>query len=114
MFISRRGPNRQYAYITTSYREDGRVKTKDEYLGRIVDYDKGIFKSKDRGVFTFDMSTGEYGVPESSYVPNEIEDRRKREHDASGPSLNHSTSAIVPGSKPETRHSHGRVPDPSW
>ena len=80
MFISRRGPNRQYAYITTSYREDGRVKTKDEYLGRIVDYDKGIFKSKDRGVFTFDMSTGEYGVPESSYVPNEIEDRRKREH----------------------------------
>ena len=80
MFISRRGPNRQYAYITTSYREDGRVKTKDEYLGRIVDYDKGIFKSKDRGVFTFDMSTGEYGVPESSYVPNEVEDRRKREH----------------------------------
>ena len=80
MFISRRGPNRQYAYITTSYREDGRVKTKDEYLGRIVDYDKGIFKSKDRGVFTFDMSTGEYGVPESSYVPNEIEDSRKREH----------------------------------
>ena len=80
MFISRHGPNRQYAYITTSYREDGRVKTKDEYLGRIVDYDKGIFKSKDRGVFTFDMSTGEYGVPESSYVPNEIEDRRKREH----------------------------------
>ena len=80
MFISRRGPNRQYAYITTSYREDGRIKTKDEYLGRIVDYEKGIFKSKDRGVFTFDIRTGEYGVPESSYVPNEIEDSRKREH----------------------------------
>ena len=80
MFISRRGPNRQYAYITISYREDGRVKTKDEYLGRIVDFEKGIFKNKDRGVFTFDTSTGEYGVPEPSYVPDETEDKRKREH----------------------------------
>ena len=31
------------------------------YLGRVLDAERGIYKSRERGVFTFDLNTGTYG-----------------------------------------------------
>jgi hypothetical protein len=59
----------EYAKLYTSRREG--KKTHKEYvnLGRVLDRERGIYMSRDRGVFTFDIATGEYGEPDASFVP---------------------------------------------
>ena len=47
--------NYQYAKIPgKSYRVDGKVLKQDVvYLGRVIDLDKGVFFSKERGVYRY-------------------------------------------------------------
>ena len=52
------------------------VKTDRIYLGRVVDLEKGVFESKERGLFTFDLETGEFGEADMSGLPKK--DRGKR------------------------------------
>ena len=78
MYISRRGPNRQYAYVTTSKREGKKVKTSHTYLGRIIDFEKCIFEDKKHGVFVYDLEKKTYETPDSSFVPESSTDKRKR------------------------------------
>lgn len=73
--------NYQYAKIPgKSYRVDGKVRKKDVvYLGRVIDLDKGVFFSKERGVYTYDVTTGEYGTADPKYLGSLDQDRRKKE-----------------------------------
>ena len=57
---SRRG-DRAYARLVTSRRVDGRVARETSDLGRVVDRRRNVFRSRERGTFTFDPGTGEFG-----------------------------------------------------
>ena len=78
MFIARRGPNREYAYVASSTREGNEVKSSETYLGRIIDFDKHIFKDKEHGYFQYDLETEEYKTPDPSFVPEPETDKRKK------------------------------------
>jgi hypothetical protein len=73
--------NYQYAKIPgKSVRIGGKVRKTDVvYLGRVIDLDKGIFCNKERGVYTYDVNTGEYGKAAPEYLGSLTNDRRKKE-----------------------------------
>lgn len=73
MFITYQQKNGvEYAILTKSIRKEGCVKKEYTNLGRVVNKEKGIFKSRLRGVYTYDLSTDEYGVcPEDEVPPKE-------------------------------------------
>jgi hypothetical protein len=50
----------EYASIYTPQRRNGKKVNDPEYLGRVVDKIKGIFRSRSRGLFTFSLDEG-YG-----------------------------------------------------
>lgn len=78
MYIFYSGPNGCYASAGVSKRNGTDTSVDVLYLGRVLDKDAGIYKSRERGVFTFDPETGEFGTPPADYVPQETEDRRKK------------------------------------
>ena len=52
----------EYATAVRSVREGSRVTKEDRvYLGRVVDKERGIYRSRARGLFTYDPATGEFG-----------------------------------------------------
>lgn len=54
-----------------SVRVDGCVEKKSgPNLGRVLDKERGINQSKERGIFTFDLATNTYGKLPQSYVSN--------------------------------------------
>lgn len=52
----------EYAYIYTPQKVNGKKDNAPEYLGRVIDKGSGIFKSRKRGLFTYDIVKG-YGEP---------------------------------------------------
>ena len=48
------------------------------YLGRVLDKDAGIYKSRERGIFTFNPDTGEFGTVDENYIPPASTDCRKK------------------------------------
>ena len=71
----------RYAKIPgTSYREDGKVKKRDDgiYLGRVIDEKHCVFYTRERGLYTFDPKTGAFGIADETYVSSLPKDRRKR------------------------------------
>ena len=72
--------NYTYAKVPgESYRENGHVKKRNAiYLGRVIDKEHNVFYNKERGIFTFDISTGTYGEADPSYQGNLKNDRRKK------------------------------------
>ena len=62
-----------------SYRENGRVKKRNTvYLGRVIDREHNVFYNRERGVFTYDVSTGTYGEADPSYQGNLKNDHRRK------------------------------------
>jgi hypothetical protein len=62
-----------YAVLASSSRKDGKVIKKYINLGRVVDKEKGVYKNRERGVFTYDVKTDTYGVcPEGIKPPKNI------------------------------------------
>lgn len=52
-----------YAQLAESERDGSTVrKTYSANLGRVLDKEKGIYRNRERGVFTFDLATGTYGA----------------------------------------------------
>ena len=48
----------EYGTATHSVRKGSNVGKGDQiYLGRVIDKDKGIFKSRERGLFVYDVET---------------------------------------------------------
>lgn len=71
----------RYAKVpASSYRENGKVKNRNDgiYLGRVIDEEKNVFYSKDRGIFTYDPVTNTFGQADETYVFDTSDDRRKR------------------------------------
>lgn len=63
----------EYARLMESVRVDGCVKKKSgPNLGRVLDKERGIYQSKERGIFTFDLKTNTYGKPPQSYISLDI------------------------------------------
>ena len=62
MFVSysRKG-DRTYARLVTSRRVDGKVVKETSNLGRVVDRERHVFRSRERGTSAFDPKRGEFG-----------------------------------------------------
>lgn len=57
-----------YASITTS-RRDGAVVTKEYVnLGRVLDKERGIYRNRQKGVFTYDINTDTYGPAPADFI----------------------------------------------
>lgn len=70
-----------YAKVpASSYRENGKVKKRNDgiYLGRVIDKEKNVFYSANRGVFTYDPIENIFGKADEAYVSDISEDQRKR------------------------------------
>lgn len=75
-----RGSN-EYAKIPgTSYRdENGVVRKKDViYLGRVIDREHFIFFNRERGIYSYNPDTGEFGKADETYVSDLKVDGRKK------------------------------------
>ena len=60
-----------YATVMTSHRVNGKViKKRAHYLGRVLDAERGIYQSRERGVFTYDLKSDSFGKAPESFVPN--------------------------------------------
>ena len=59
----------EYAKLCTS-RRDGKNVLKDyTNLGRVLDKEAGLYKSRERGVFSYDLETNTYGKAPAEFVP---------------------------------------------
>ncbi len=59
-----------YARLVTSRRVEGKVVKETSNLGRVVDRERNVFRSRERGTFTFDPATGEFGpAPSGGWPP---------------------------------------------
>ena len=59
----------EYAKLCVSTR-DGKDVLKDrKNLGRVLDKENGIYMSRERGVFTYDLETNTYGKAPDEFVP---------------------------------------------
>ena len=64
----------EYGTATTSVRTGNKVSKGDQiYLGRVVDKERHIFKSRERGLFVYDLDTNSF-----SPVPADYEEPRNR------------------------------------
>jgi hypothetical protein len=61
--------NAEYARLSTSIRQGKKVSKTCSNLGRVLNREAGIFRSRERGVFTYDEKTGTYGKHDASYIP---------------------------------------------
>jgi hypothetical protein len=69
-----------YARLSQSVRNGDKIEKEDKgNLGRVLDKDRGIYRSRERGVFTFDLETGEFGCAPASFVPSDTNKSRKEE-----------------------------------
>ncbi len=77
MYISIAGNG--YASAAISYRDEqdkSKVRIDYLYLGKVLDREKGIYQNRERGIFTFNPETQEFGVPPQSYVPPQKERKK--------------------------------------
>lgn len=59
----------EYATLTSSVRDGEKVvKGESVNLGRVLDKERGIFRSRERGVFTYDLKTGKYGTAPADFI----------------------------------------------
>ena len=77
MYIIYSGTDDSYASAAVSKREGTETSIKYIYLGRVLDREKGIYKSRERGVFCFDVSSGTFSPVPDDYVPPQKNDGRK-------------------------------------
>ena len=71
----------EYATVVRSVRDGARVTKEDRvYLGRVVDRARGVYRSKARGLFSYDLATGEFGP-----APEGVEGPRGRNARAARP-----------------------------
>lgn len=70
MYIVYSGTGDEYASAAVSKRNGSKTTMDYIYLGKVLDRDAGIYKSRERGVFTFDPVTASFGdVPENFVFP---------------------------------------------
>ena len=58
-FIHYRKQNRiEYAYVYTPHRVNGKKLNDPEYLGRVIDKVKGVYRNRKRGLFAYNIESG--------------------------------------------------------
>ena len=63
-----------------SVRDGGSVRKENQkHIGRVIDKENNVFYSRERGIFTYDPLTGEYGKADESYSSELKTDRRRKE-----------------------------------
>jgi hypothetical protein len=60
-----------YASVYTPRKVNGKKDNQPQYLGRVVDKEKGIYQSKERGVFIYSLEKGFSKVSTPSQSPKE-------------------------------------------
>jgi len=73
---SQKGGN-EYARLCVSTREGKNVLKDNDNLGRVLDRERGIYRSRERGVFTYDLGANAYGRPPADYVPPTVSRKEK-------------------------------------
>jgi len=69
-----------YARLSNSVRKGDRIEKEDKgNLGRVLDKERGIYRSRERGIFTFDLQSGAYGRAPADFVPAETKAGRKEQ-----------------------------------
>ena len=58
----------EYAYIYTPRKVNGKKDNDPVYLGRVIDKEKGVFRNRKRGLFTYDLERGYGDVKAGDYV----------------------------------------------
>ena len=61
--------NSEYATLTKSIRDGQSIRKEYTNLGRVLDKKRGIFQNRERGVFTYNSETEEYGTCPADFVP---------------------------------------------
>jgi len=61
----------EYAKICVSTRDGENILKKFTYLGRVLDKERGIYQSREQGIFTYNLSTNSYGEQPVEFVPPE-------------------------------------------
>jgi hypothetical protein len=59
----------EYAKLCVSTRDGGDVLKNYTNLGRVLDKELGIYRNRERGVFTYDPATNAYGKAPAEFVP---------------------------------------------
>ena len=68
----------EYATLTSSVRNGRKVgKSEQVYLGRVIDKERGVFKSRDRGLFTYDLKTNSFGSVPAEYETPSLQRKTK-------------------------------------
>lgn len=68
----------EYGTLTTSVRKGRKVgKDTQVYLGRVLDKERGIFKSRERGVFMYDIETNTFSAVPAEYEEPKTERKTK-------------------------------------
>lgn len=68
----------EYGTLTTSVRKGRKVGKGDQvYLGRVIDKERGIFKSRERGVFMYDIVTNTFSDVPAEYEEPKAERKTK-------------------------------------
>jgi hypothetical protein len=80
MFIIYSGQGDKYASAGISARSGNKVSKTYVYLGLVVDREKGIYRNKERGLFTFNPETGEFGSVPDTFCEPRIEDKKVSRH----------------------------------
>ena len=63
MFITYQNKNGfEYATLTKSIRNGDKVTKEYTNLGRVINKERGIYKNRKRGIYTYDLETGVYGI----------------------------------------------------
>ena len=74
MYIIYSGKSRQYASIAKSFRKDGKTHISYTYLGKVLDRDAGVYENTEKGIFTYDLSTDQYGTPPENFCVKQVVD----------------------------------------
>jgi hypothetical protein len=65
LFLERKASGTYGKYCKSTYVKDGKVRHDTEHLGRLIDEGLGLFRSRERGYFTFSVEKG-FGKPPES------------------------------------------------
>ena len=68
----------EYGTLTSSVRSGRKVGKADQvYLGRVIDKERGVFKSRDRGLFVYDLQTNTFGPVPAEYESPSLQRKTK-------------------------------------
>lgn len=68
--------NAEYASIAE--RKDDNSTIKYTYLGKVLDKERGIYKNRDRGIFTYDLVSNTFGSKPLDFETPKVVDKRKK------------------------------------